>query len=411
MAETFLSQLLTVGNRVESQVNAHCPVCLQKYGTLTDTGAMECEIRLPSNHTLGSMCACTWLKSKNTCPFCREVFFSVPPDPDFEHETAEDENTEDENAEDENAEDEDSEDEIMEDLTPNTSGLSETPELWDDDAEAFSDSNRSCCERLFSDRIFYMEVLCVAEPMALTLRDYVRAGGFGLSTLAATSIYIASHLLGHPRSSQKISRELLVQEHFVCSIYTGIFGEKEKLIESSMLEVLGRRHMDAVLAFLPPPDSQEDLIRDENERTSMPDPILSSLSETNARSLRLMCDLVCYQLGHAGEVVQLVQQIAKRIREGSYLGVVSDSKVTAVSIFMALHLLGLDPNFEVGRIPHFTGVAASIIQNTYDQLHPYRSRRVDPISLHIIGEYDMAKALRALISLSWPPLDPEIAEN
>ena len=362
------------------------------------------------------MCVYTWLKSKNTCPFCREVLFSVPPETDFEHETAEDENPENENPEDENPEDEnpegeDSEDEIMEDLTPNTSGLSEIPELWDDDAEAFSDSNRSCCERLFSDRIFYMEVLCVAEPMALTLREYVRAGGFGLSTLAATSIYIASHLLGHPRSSREISRELLVQEHFVCSIYTGIFGKKEKLIESSMLEVLGRRHMDAVLAFLPPPASQEDLIRDENERTSVPDPILSSLTETNARSLRLMCDLVCYQLGHAGEVVQLVQQIAKRICEGSYLGIVSDSKVTAVSIFMALHLLGLDPNFEVGRIPHFTGVAASIIQDTYDQLHPYRSRLVDPISLHIIGEYDMKRALGALTSLSWPPLYPEIAEN
>ena len=85
MAEAFLSQLLVSENRVQSEENAQCPVCFQKYGTLTDTGATESEIRLPCNHTLGSMCAFKWLKSSNTCPFCRKELFAAPLHPRSEY--------------------------------------------------------------------------------------------------------------------------------------------------------------------------------------------------------------------------------------------------------------------------------------------------------------------------------------
>ena len=71
MAEAFLRQLLTTGNRIQSEDHAQCCVCLEVYGTRTKTGAIGREVRLPCNHTLGSMCAFTWLESKNTCPFCR----------------------------------------------------------------------------------------------------------------------------------------------------------------------------------------------------------------------------------------------------------------------------------------------------------------------------------------------------
>lgn len=41
MAQAFLNQLLTTKDRVQSEDNAQCFVCLITYGTLTDTEAIE----------------------------------------------------------------------------------------------------------------------------------------------------------------------------------------------------------------------------------------------------------------------------------------------------------------------------------------------------------------------------------
>ena len=91
MAKIFLHKLLTSEDLLDSGDNDRCFVCLQTYGTLTDAGAIEREVRLPCNHSLGSICISTWLKSNNTCPICRKELFPDRPHIDFEEEIVEDE--------------------------------------------------------------------------------------------------------------------------------------------------------------------------------------------------------------------------------------------------------------------------------------------------------------------------------
>lgn len=86
MSELFLADILKIENSVKSDSSQPCCICLQDFGTLTsNTGVIECGVRLPCSHCVGSSCIATWLGSNNTCPVCRHVFFPAQPRPYLEH--------------------------------------------------------------------------------------------------------------------------------------------------------------------------------------------------------------------------------------------------------------------------------------------------------------------------------------
>lgn len=81
MSQSFLNQLLdNPGSRVQSENGEKCIICLEEYDTLNpSTGNIECQVRLPCNHGMGSSCLVTWLRTGNNCPVCRAEFFVVEP--------------------------------------------------------------------------------------------------------------------------------------------------------------------------------------------------------------------------------------------------------------------------------------------------------------------------------------------
>lgn len=255
MAEEFLSRLFIDDNRVESEVNAQCCVCLEPYGTLKEGGMTECEIRLHGDHTIGSMCAWTWLKTNNNnnCPQCREVLFPADPDSSFDHDIMEDvvpslpvASSEPDLSDDETS---DSSDDDDDESTSDSPEDDTVPELFDEDAETFSDEMRDGCENLFADQDVFEEALCIAEPIAEALKgsDHTLTNGYSLDTIAATTIYIASHFLRHPKSYRKVARELEVEEHLVCSFYIKIYDNKEDLAD-----LIGTYDTDGALDDLTP---------------------------------------------------------------------------------------------------------------------------------------------------------------
>lgn len=85
MAKKFLSQLLKTENCVRSNDRQCCVICLEEISSLsTRTGVIECQIRLPCNHLVGSYCIATWLHDNNTCPVCRSALFPAQPRPHLE---------------------------------------------------------------------------------------------------------------------------------------------------------------------------------------------------------------------------------------------------------------------------------------------------------------------------------------
>ena len=79
MSQTFLNQLLiNPENQVHSKNGEKCIICLEEYETLNpSTGNFERQIRLPCNHSIGSACLVTWLRTGNNCPVCRATFFDI----------------------------------------------------------------------------------------------------------------------------------------------------------------------------------------------------------------------------------------------------------------------------------------------------------------------------------------------
>ena len=89
MAEHFLRNLPQVREADLPQGN-ECGVCQEKYGKVDlHAGAKDAPVSLPCQHIIGSDCIRKWVSpdehGKNTCPFCRYVFFSLdlePQDPE-----------------------------------------------------------------------------------------------------------------------------------------------------------------------------------------------------------------------------------------------------------------------------------------------------------------------------------------
>ena len=371
MAEAFLSQLLTPENIPDSRDNARCFVCLQTYGTLTDAGAMEREVRLPCSHSLGSMCASTWLKSNNTCPFCRKELFPAQSHTNFEEE-------------------------IVEDEIPNP--LVAIPLVSFDD-DLIGEVVRDCCDSFgLAEHVFH-DAFRIFQPMFETVKEWLRYEGLNLHVVACITMYIVLYLLGYPRSSLDFSRDLLVEEIDIPDIrssYAEIYDHRESLIDPSMLEVLGKGNMEYNLACLPQPDFDEAVIDVQNEVTIRP---------VNASTLRMSCEQICQALRNGYLIVGLLKHLAETIHESSYLDVPSCDSIVSAGLFMAFHLVGTQKSYE--QIHEITGVAVGIIQRTYHQLYPNRRYLVKSESLEYIYRCDRSMALRGVLAtLSWPPLPP-----
>ncbi|KAF6228013.1 hypothetical protein HO133_007741 [Letharia lupina] len=99
MAEEFLAQLRYVRRGVLEKGDQRCFICMEDYGTTpSENGTIERAVILPCNHIMGSECISTWLSPRaqggagnNTCPVCRHVLFRrvqrppIPQPNDAEH--------------------------------------------------------------------------------------------------------------------------------------------------------------------------------------------------------------------------------------------------------------------------------------------------------------------------------------
>ena len=371
MAKIFLHQLLASQDLLDSGDNDRCFVCLQTYGTLTDSGAIEREVQLLCNHSLGSMCIATWLKASVNCPICRKELFPDQSHREFEEETVEDE-------------------------IPNHP-VAVPLVSFDDDLTG--QVVRDCYDSFgLAEHVFH-DAFRIFQPTYGTVKVWLQAAGLDLHVVACITMFIVLYLLGYPRPLSEFSSNLLVDESDIPdfrSCWAVMYDNRESLIDPSMLEVLGKGNMEFNLAWLPEPDFHEAAIYAQNEVTSGP---------VNASTLRMSSEQICQALRNGYLIVGLVKYLAGNIYESPYLDVPSCDSIVSAALFMAFHLVGTQRSYE--QVHEITGVSVGIIRRTYHQLYPNRRSLVKAGSLEYIYRCDKSMALSGVLAtLSWPPLRP-----
>lgn len=365
MSQEFLNRLL--GNP-ENYVHADCMICLEKYNTLnTSTGVVEREIRLPCGHGVGSSCIVIWLQANNNCPACRAIFFPAQPRPYLEHG-------------------------VMGSDTLRMAGFPtrnvELTHLLNLDLSI-----------VFGDPDLPEDVQSVARSMAGYLTNYVQTQDH--QSMAAASIYMASHLLHHPKTLEEISRVSGVDPDQIRSVYRQGYPSRMQLISVNVLQSIAGDYVEGMLAFLPPPGENGSIdskarMRNFYRQHSLYTHHLTRL-ETPTLCLYYSRDLGGLQIMFAAlEIIKNETLLQDR------LGVRFRPLEAAVAVYMATHLLG-DP-VSYRRIADLVGVREGNIRTAYARLYPVRDQLIKPTMLpHIVVHY-LPRALQALPALEWPPI-------
>ncbi|CAD6571633.1 MAG: hypothetical protein ASARMPRED_004662 [Alectoria sarmentosa] len=212
MAKEFLSKLLKLENIVQSDDRQRCMICLEEIGSLSSqTGIIECQIRLPCDHLVGSHCIATWLHDNNTCPACRRPFFTAQPRPYLEHGI------------------------IQDGEGSDGDGESDESDLDDQDRTTRLASNtmRSCYRLGLNYAACRLALLIARRSFHMdALRDYSQW------SKAAVSIFAASHLVRRPVTLEQVSTVMEISQRTILDAYRRFYPERETAIDRECLFLL-----------------------------------------------------------------------------------------------------------------------------------------------------------------------------
>lgn len=342
MAEAFLFELLQIQNSVNNS-EERCSICLENYGILCrENGTIEVGIRLPCNHTVGSACIATWLKTNNTCPVCRHEFFPAQPRPFLEHG-------------------------IMDDQ--------------EDDVEdvqlSFRDLNQDFCAQLRLD----MDICVISEVIVEQLMDSPTwTEGHSALCMVAVSIYVASHLTREPKSPREIAAVTGVDADHIRFTYDHLYPDRERIVDADLLSLLRDLFDEVAPLNWPAPghESTDDQI--EHDHIS--------------QMLRQGCEEACNELELNVAIVDISSGIAARFFAAGLMAHLSPRVLTAVGVFMASHMTCCTRS--AMQVVQVVGMSVSAFRSAYEVAYANRGVLVDDRALEDVGREGMELILARL---------------
>ena len=221
-------------------------------------------------------------------------------------------------------------------------------------------------------------------------------------TVAAASVYMASHIMRRPKTPMDIARVCCVWPFDMFSMYSQTYPIRMQLIDAQALEHVVGGHVEGMLAFLPSPDRGNGVIDEEEERRELQhfriDPP-HSWSERIENCLRHSMEL------GGPRIETICGEITKGILDERHLGLRSQMLVFAIGFYMASHLLGSGASFQ--RIGELARIDERILGMAYARVYPLRNQLIKPSMLSQIGLENLPRAIEALPALNWPPLEEQ----
>lgn len=293
MSREFLAQLLRSENRVIADPSQICHICLQECGSISsEIGVIECPIRLPCSHVLGSVCIATWLKTENTCPTCRREFFPAQP---RLH-----------GPEDSDDEDDGDEGEEIDDETGNR--------LVD------------ICDELELRLHLSFHLHGIIADMASNILLKIPREGHSLRCAAVLSLHILSHIFEDPKSLYDLSLVSDVRVPDSRALYRTLYPDRESLVPARLPTELIKVSDDisGLLGLLPAPTvengfSEETLVVDSTEDVNMRDTndeqVRSEVPEDPRLTPEDICRNLCIELRLGESAINICHALAERVQE------------------------------------------------------------------------------------------------
>ena len=182
--------------------------------------------------------------------------------------------------------------------------------------------------------------------------------------IAAASVYIASHILNHPRSLTDLARLTLVSERTIFSAYRAIYLNRYELVDEDWRQIVGGTTLGEAaeaLPSLPWPPLQHEFADNEVEDG---EPVeASSEGEPSAiGGVELVKELCCDN--NNNRISSMAQNIADRMDSMTIDWKTANPwTIAAACTYMASHLVFQGKTFE--EVSVISGIPSVSILNTY----------------------------------------------
>ena len=300
----------------------------------SETGIIECAIRLPCDHLVGSHCLATWFHHNNSCPICRREFFSASPRPRLQFETAG-------GSSDGDGDDDD-----------HAAGSASSSS---DDGGEEGDSETRLTRLLRDTRRFShrLRLVYAAEYLAQLIANRM----FDMDALldcrlwhkAAISNFVAANLVHYRVTLDEISALTNTTQGILLNCYRLFYPERETVINGEFLFLLREDPQRATRGDLPVLD--------------WPSP------DFTGGWWYTIADKLETQTGT--DLIEHSRRIFLILVNQRYLNSESSSKVAALSIYLA-SCLGHTPPTSCGEIASAVGVNESDVSTIYALFYPHR---------------------------------------
>ena len=302
----------------------------------SETGIIECSIRLPCDHLVGSHCLVTWFHHNNSCPICRREFFSAPLRPRLENETAGGFRDDDDGGDDED--------------NAASSALSSS----DDSGEG--DDSETRLDRLLRDTRRFshrLRLVYAAEYLARIIANHM----FHMDAMldcrrwhkAAIANFVAANLVHYRVTLDEISAFTNIAQETLLNCYRTFYPERETVINEEFLF----------------------LLREDPERATRGDlPVLDwPLPDFTGAWWYTIGDKLATQVGT--DVIEHSRRLFLMLVNQRYLNAENSSNVAALSIYLA-YCLGNTPTRSCEEIASAVGVSESDVRTIYALFYPHR---------------------------------------
>ena len=302
---------------------------------------------------MGSACIATWLRTDNTCPVCRRVFFPAEQGQFLAYDPSEDEPL---------------------DL------------IYETDETSIS----FLCGFFGGGLRLSYETSDIAEQMAEELDLVIDLESHTPRFMVSVAIYMATHIMNERRSLEDISIVSGIQADVIRRAYRRIYPSREQLIRPHMLESLNGDIAQGILDDLPAPDVENGFLNHREHGSHL----VHFLIPAHPKQLDELCYHCGDDFGYPRSARGICQQIAGKIRDGSYFAGLSPLPIVAVSLYMTSHLMNLDT--PIKRISEVVGISEGTIRNAYKSLYFWRGEVIDSDII------DNIRMHRFLQDAAWP---------